>query len=537
MPPSTAAGPLFSWVRRFLAIRHLLMGVGLALNGPLILSAYHSTITDNTGGGIALSGGSTVGSHNNIIFGNTGADVGRSGTTANTLVAENSIFGTGTTIDTDNFGNFIAVDPRLDVLRDNGGLVRTHDLLPGSIALTNGDVTLSPSDFSDVDDDSKLFESLPLDANGNARVASDGTLDLGAVQFEDDFGSDSLTSGLIEVGQSLTGALDFTGDEDWISFLVPAGSISTITVQGLAGDGSPLDTLQVSVTDGFGNGPSGPLLIDTSAPNSDVVELQVLAPKLTSQTAHTNIYVSVSSTGNDIGTYDVTVTQSEPAQPELVFDATSGSVTSFVGPDAQSALVGEFIEVSSLIQNIGGATAPASTRGYYLSSDNVITTDDILIATSQLLALDGGTSVGGANILELRGGIPAGSYFTGAIADINDTVDEFYEGNNALLFDQPLFEVSGAVSLMDSTLSTPLVYARVADAVATASAGNMIAVDGAIYTESPESVFATVSDVTFDLDAGAEVVVRLAAQAGLTKMTSTGAGSAVFIANDLGNLL
>ena len=73
----------------------------------------------------------------------------------------------------------------LGSLADNGGPVQTISILQGSALIGAGAVNSLQADTLDVDGDGNTAEDLPLDANGAARVI-DGTLDIGAVEFNPD---------------------------------------------------------------------------------------------------------------------------------------------------------------------------------------------------------------------------------------------------------------------------------------------------------------------------------------------------------------
>jgi Ca2+-binding RTX toxin-like protein len=87
--------------------------------------------------------------------------------------------------------------------------------------------------------------------------------------------------------------------------------------------------------------------------------------------------------------------------------------------------------VSFTIDDIGSASASASTAGLYLSTDSTITTTDKLLATvSSPSLLTGGTD-SEAMALSLPTNLTAGTYYLGVIADSTGKVTESNETNNA----------------------------------------------------------------------------------------------------------
>ncbi len=140
-------------------------GGGIANTGDFLFAS--STISGNTGGGIHNASGATLALTRSTITNNTAdaaAGIDNAGTAKlnNTIIAGN----TGTLTNTDVSGAFTSggfnligksgagvtgfiaedfvgttsnpIDPRLDVLANNGGTTLTHALLPGSVAIDGG---------------------------------------------------------------------------------------------------------------------------------------------------------------------------------------------------------------------------------------------------------------------------------------------------------------------------------------------------------------------------------------------------------------
>ncbi len=162
------------------------------------LSLYNCTITNNsapTGGGLYhadYAGNYTISSQT-VLANNTG------GNCAGPPVAPwgaNHNLDSGTTCGFTGPGDLSNTDPLLGPLADNGGLVQTRALLPGSPALDAGNPTDCPTPFGTALVEDARGAARPLDGDG------DGTAicDIGAYEhfngidliFEDGFGDLSL---------------------------------------------------------------------------------------------------------------------------------------------------------------------------------------------------------------------------------------------------------------------------------------------------------------------------------------------------------
>jgi large repetitive protein len=94
---------------------------------------------------------------------------------------------------------------------------------------------------------------------------------------------------------------------------------------------------------------------------------------------------------------------------------------------------GGILVISNTVRNTGLDNAPASILGFYLSSDPIITTNDVRIGTRNVAALSAGaSSTTNSAILISATNIP-GTYYLGAIADYGAVLPESTETNNSLL--------------------------------------------------------------------------------------------------------
>ena len=87
--------------------------------------------------------------------------------------------------------------------------------------------------------------------------------------------------------------------------------------------------------------------------------------------------------------------------------------------------------VSYNINDIGLASAAASTTGLYLSTDSTITKSDSLLGTFSSPSLNANGTDGESISLSLPTNLKAGTYYLGVIADKNGQVAESNETNNA----------------------------------------------------------------------------------------------------------
>jgi CSLREA domain-containing protein len=144
-------------------------GGGLSNDG--FASISNSTITNNkamaAGGGVA-SAGYMTNINNSIIAGNSNSDVDNTGNTGNSSINSGgyNLIGKGNA--TGNFNpttdKIDVTDPKLNILKDNGGATQTHALLTGSPAIDAGGGNPTPKD--------------------QRGVAAVGTRDIGAYELE-----------------------------------------------------------------------------------------------------------------------------------------------------------------------------------------------------------------------------------------------------------------------------------------------------------------------------------------------------------------
>ena len=99
---------------------------------------------------------------------------------------------------------------------------------------------------------------------------------------------------------------------------------------------------------------------------------------------------------------------------------------------ATTVAKGASFVLSNTVKNQGGIAAPAFTIGFVLSVNTVIgDADDIVLSPQRsITSLNASASSAASTSVTVPLSTPSGSYYIGAIADVNNTVTEGNEGNN-----------------------------------------------------------------------------------------------------------
>ena len=93
---------------------------------------------------------------------------------------------------------------------------------------------------------------------------------------------------------------------------------------------------------------------------------------------------------------------------------------------------GNTISASSYMQNIGNLTAPSSTLGYYLSTNQILDPGDVLLLTSPGGVLGAGQYASRYDNLVIPASTATGSYYILFVADPANVVAESNENNNVI---------------------------------------------------------------------------------------------------------
>ena len=130
------------------------------------------------------------------------------------------------------------------------------------------------------------------------------------------------------------------------------------------------------------------------------------------------------------------------ADPAYAIGSPSQAIVSIVNDDAPPDLLvtvmtvpatappGGSIQVDDTTKNQGTGTAPASTTGFYFSTNAVIDAADTLLGTRPIPMLAPQAISAGSVSLPIPAGTATGTYYIIAKADQPNTVTETQEGNN-----------------------------------------------------------------------------------------------------------
>jgi subtilase family serine protease len=99
-------------------------------------------------------------------------------------------------------------------------------------------------------------------------------------------------------------------------------------------------------------------------------------------------------------------------------------------PSATSS--GETISITRVLDNAGVQDANQVRYAYYLSADDLITKDDILLS-SHIVSIAQGSNDFGSDSFVIPNGISPGRYYLGGLLDPDETIDETDETNNVFL--------------------------------------------------------------------------------------------------------
>ncbi len=141
--------------------------------------------------------------------------------------------------------------------------------------------------------------------------------------------------------------------------------------------------------------------------------------------------------------HDGDVTESNETNNTAIFQITVATPT--VGPDltpttfsavtSTTVIVGDTITVSSGRLNQGDTASGTYNDGYYLSTNDIISTLDTLLAEEARASLGVGASEGPFDsILTIPSGTTPGTYYLGYFMDHDDGVTESLESNNTMSF-------------------------------------------------------------------------------------------------------
>ncbi len=99
---------------------------------------------------------------------------------------------------------------------------------------------------------------------------------------------------------------------------------------------------------------------------------------------------------------------------------------------------GDQLAVRIQIENLGTTLVTNVRQGFYLSTDSVIDTGDLLIGALQWDSLQNGGAGQFDVLIDLPAELASGDYYLGSILDDLNTITEAFEDNNATVYSVPL---------------------------------------------------------------------------------------------------
>jgi subtilisin family serine protease/subtilase family serine protease len=103
-------------------------------------------------------------------------------------------------------------------------------------------------------------------------------------------------------------------------------------------------------------------------------------------------------------------------------------LTAMTAPVSGSA--GGVLTVSDTTKNQGGASAPETATGFYLSANSTFEAADVFLGSRVVSALVAGATQSGSTPVTIPAGTAPGNYYVIGVADWNNTVVESLENNN-----------------------------------------------------------------------------------------------------------
>ncbi|MFD2787788.1 CARDB domain-containing protein [Hymenobacter rubripertinctus] len=155
-----------------------------------------------------------------------------------------------------------------------------------------------------------------------------------------------------------------------------------------------------------------------------------------------------------------------------------------------TTLAGSYVYTDCYIQNLGNTAAALTNIGYYLSTDAVLSANDVLLNTTSGGALNGGTSSYRSGAVTVPAATAPGSYYLLFVADYQNQVAETNENNNVS---------SASLTVLPATVDLLIQQAQLNQAATPAG----LAVTADSYIVNQGNSTATSSDVGYYLSTDA----------------------------------
>lgn len=225
-----------------------------------------------------------------------------------------------------------------------------------------------------------------------------------------------------------------------------------VTVQNL--HGNPIGPFTVEVVASQSADLSNPISIGTA---------QMSLPAFTTETINVttvppqslgvgNAYfgLNVDST-NAIAEVDETNNSIAAAGPIRLIQGAADLAVQRVRTSASMIASGDTIDVTTTVQNVGGEPAPATDVAIMLSTNPVISAQDVLLDTYSV-TLGAGEVDMTVRSVNVPTQTQSGTYYIGALADPMRTLTELSESNNGLADINPLVVAGGALAITTTRL-------------------------------------------------------------------------------------
>ena len=173
---------------------------------------------------------------------------------------------------------------------------------------------------------SRVFFTAPEDTtyyvSAGVSGFSLGTYTLSVTEILDDYAADTATTGTVLVGGTATGEINYSGERDWFAVILEAGKVYRIDLEGWdARAGTLGDPYLRGVHDGDGD-----LIGGTTDNNGGAGKNSRVFFTAADADADATYYVSAGVYGSAVGTYTLSVTETEIVDDYAADTATTGTV-------------------------------------------------------------------------------------------------------------------------------------------------------------------------------------------------------------------
>jgi subtilase family serine protease len=230
----------------------------------------------------------------------------------------------------------------------------------------------------------------------------------------------------------------------WLIRIGPDLVVSTATAPARAAAGSSIDVTETTQNSGTGTAGasvtaiylSTNALLDSGDQRLGTRSVPTLGPGGTSAKL-TSVTLPAISAGT---WYLIVSADDERTITETLETNNTRSISLLIGPDLTVAslslpftvVAGSTVSLVDSIKNVGAATAEATVVRFYLSTNTLFDSSDMLLGERSVSSIGAGLTNGGTTSVTVPTGL-SGTYYLFAIADGANQVTEASEGNNSFL--------------------------------------------------------------------------------------------------------